>query len=1113
MEDQCSSVNMKFLVWKTITQHGSSAKAGRLCFLRGQQLLMLARTWSDNAERFCQDLKRNGKVIGFGSNRDSITVDELRQLCVVIISIVYGEVPEAQGLALNGLLTGIFEQNDGKGCMQRSQLTYLQALEVIISEWPATLRKHSSIFQQLLQQLPAIPLSISQPLLEALAPLASLCPSFLDCLMAVARKCLVQSHVASRLFGVIALTALLSQTHAGLLSLDDRAEEVASMFEAVLSLPLPLHLKSRVYHAITLSPNLNESDPSAALPCLKELISKRMDRFLVSRRVEVPYASSPLQLSPLSLFEEYRAKGECRVTTRDDLAGLLQCFLALWQGPEFQGWLVGAVLGLSGMNAFASGLAVDVAGAFLDFIRGGAEMSASLDVIEAEMSTDSTGPCQLLPPCDPARLTLPEMLHMLVPIIEAMLDTLLEGALSHCQNKAQNDTHCCRAYMASLELFHVHGLLVDVGESVDVPLRYQPPELQGKLREFPGLRMRSALNFIQLFMLVARGGLSLDEKEHRSLLLKCRRCRALWNRHVFWGLQYAVMSLKWSFEMKSGEEKWWDALQAVAARSISSKALLVLLMELHGLCQRDSARGLLLIPEELEVAQDETLASCVCRDRSEAGSALASSDKGKSRSLLRTSDSLASSFISNADGPLRDRLLGLQDRRLTAQELQAYIVELISVVVQKCPSDSQNEDRFFAFHMADEVNPAVAVGKGGVLDHEDELMEQEAVVLQQMRCTSMPRFLIALLEEMDRGLHEGLPGYLVQALLELYELLLSRIKPPLLESADEMMKYNDWKEKIGVGFISLLINHPILQSTIFKRFVRLALSFSPFPTSIAIAHGVMVACARYFTEWARSQLPSGENVTLRDLPSSSDEEDDDNEEDCASKDSMSSQGAEELLMKRVSQLLHFPTMQCWQAAVSLGLSQWEILLSHGSGGDWDNQCSLFRSYTDMLGQLLDGFMVPITPKSSSKLIANLLPSPVKTKVLTILQRLHGCCRVAASRVNSSLRVLLKLAGPKASTISSPRPRKRLRIADDWDSDDESEDEERLEHIRAVREEDVSLLLAYIRQSPKIAVGTKQWAAQERGRRKDTNFLKRLPSALFSIERCDMSLHMLMIQVR
>ena len=84
-------------------------------------------------------------------------------------------------------------------------------------------------------------------------------------------------------YRMTALTSLLGQ-HTGLLSLSDRSEEVASMFDALLSLSLPLPLKSRLYRSIAQAVGRGGGGgkkSSAAVPLLAESMSKRLGRFLL----------------------------------------------------------------------------------------------------------------------------------------------------------------------------------------------------------------------------------------------------------------------------------------------------------------------------------------------------------------------------------------------------------------------------------------------------------------------------------------------------------------------------------------------------------------------------------------------------------------------------------------------------------------------------------------------------------------------------------------------------------------------------------------------------------------------------------------------------------------
>jgi len=198
-----------------------------------------------------------------------------------------------------------------------------------------------------------------------------------------------------------ALTSLLGQ-HTGLLALPERCEEVASMFDRLLSLSLPLALKSKLYRSIAEAMREEEGEGgreggreggllnlsymlsdgprvvcrprrreggreggregiSAAVPLLREGMRKRLGRFLEGRRGGV--------FSPLSLFEMYGGGGGGggreggrgggrKVALRDDLPELLLCVMAL---ERKEGGREGGEGGVEGGREAAYALPLEVA--------------------------------------------------------------------------------------------------------------------------------------------------------------------------------------------------------------------------------------------------------------------------------------------------------------------------------------------------------------------------------------------------------------------------------------------------------------------------------------------------------------------------------------------------------------------------------------------------------------------------------------------------------------------------------------------------------------------------------------------------------------------------------
>lgn len=195
---------------------------GRVVFQRGSQLFTLAMQWMQDAEVLGQDCRRR--------HARPLRAEEVRQLSVLVISQIYGELPDAQPSTLSTLLAAIVGQSGDDvalagqgGPPRRALLGYVHALEAITTQWSSTLRQHTQAFQQLVLTLPTLPPRLATTLLEAVTPLACNCPAFLDGLLAGIRKGVAHSDVSSRAFATMTLMALLAQ-HSGLLSLADRCQ-------------------------------------------------------------------------------------------------------------------------------------------------------------------------------------------------------------------------------------------------------------------------------------------------------------------------------------------------------------------------------------------------------------------------------------------------------------------------------------------------------------------------------------------------------------------------------------------------------------------------------------------------------------------------------------------------------------------------------------------------------------------------------------------------------------------------------------------------------------------------------------------------------------------------
>lgn len=1063
---------MALLVTRMLTQdHAPRLSLGRVVFQRGSQLLSLCMQWMGDAEALCADVRRRGP-----GQVGGLRAEELRQLCVLVVCGVYGELPEAQGTTLSTLLSAIVQHSTaeavasssgeaGGGAARRALGGYVQALEAITSTWPNSLRQHSHVFQQLLVQLPTLPAPLSSHVLSAVSPLATTCPAFLDALLAAVRKHIAHSDSHSRSFATTALTTLLAQD-SGLLALADRCQEVSSVFQSLLTLSLPLQLKSRLYRAVTRTLPLRAS-PTASH--LHDCMARRLDRFLLP--------APRRRLSPLSLYHEYTVQGSVRVTPRDDLPELLRCVLSLSAPPTtLASLLTTAILHPSSSSGPASSCQ-SLIHAAVGFVRQGCPMEHRQGVPHM-MDGDSCPP-----QCDPDHVPTSEKLHLLLPLTEVLLDALLDYPDAATASQAEQDKWAHDRVLSScLQLYAVHGMLSDVAEALQVKPRDRWASLDGKERDGPCLSLRGAVYLLQLLILEGRG--RLRASDHEGPL--CPDCALLRRRYRLWAMHHALLTTGAELEAQANGGHWLGP-EALKSQSLSLKGVLILLMDLHDLCATplDTWQGHTPDGQGPFVCGHEAPTE---PEQANGPGKAAATDKGKGKARMGQHDGqptrpLWLDFHASVDGRFRSLVHAqASPSRATDEALtlvRACLVQCMRCVLRRCPVDSSLGDEIFTFFDPPPPSPSPS-----------PLLEYRGLA-----------YLVnSLLSELCVSLgRRGLPLRLVTAYLDLFDVLFARITAP---TTAIQASYSEWKAGVAEGLAAIVVGTTIAQSTVVRRFLRLAMRLGTGPRSLAMSCGLCESVLRYFSEWAKEKHADAEVITASEAKGqlmdegdeffrdSSGEEDDDNQEDVQGGEGHKKTRAAGEQACDLSNVI-FASEVCWQAATSSLLTVWEGLLAA-----YEGEAGL--AWADLLAHLRR-FLQPVVDSgvrrgAKGRLLASMLPSALKLRLLAVLARLYASLRLAATRVASHLRQHSNLGEALTALDSTAQGEAASPVA-----------------------ASLGLVLEYMGQGESLEGPIKAWVGAERSRGRsrsqEAGMLKRFPPLLFAIERVQVSTLRLCQQVR
>ena len=533
-------------------------------------------------------------------------------------------------------------------------------------------------------------------------------------------------------------------------------------------------------------------------------------------------------------------------------------------------------------------------------------------------------------------------------------------------------------------------------------------------------------------------------------------------------------------------------------------------------------------------------------------------DRGSGVSSSETAGlPLATAFLAQVDGKFRALVEETLDQSMGGDEalleLRAAAMDLVRVVVRLCPADSLEGDEIFAF-----VEPAwggEGEGEGGeppekVPSPQVLTRGPEKPLSLEVSYRGLPSFIDRLMSELGQGLVRGLPLRLVQSHLELFETLLSRLPPPPGDDPLHLDRYNRWRGQVAQSLLGMLVRTCISQSMVVRRFLHLALLVCPVTPAMQYSGDLMKAALRYFHSWLREQRSGGEVITAAEARSQLDEEGDDElygegsssgqEEEEDDEDDGSDGGEEgggvsdrhktpkkkspepsaaQQLRSSVSSM-RFASVACWQAAVSVVLSRWEYLLSQPGLGTLQRegvpQREIVAVYQAIMEQVL-GFFAPVDlggRQRKHKAAASLLPTPLKLRLLGVLSRMYSSCRASSLKVASTLRGMSKGEVPGRGAEPSPRSQHKEGDEDEAEGERERDGVEGATGAGLGNQEDASLVLAFVQAGHRLTGPVQEWVAVERQRPKqETGLLKRFPPLIFAVERLEMALRKVMLQVR